>query len=117
MVKARITLQNLKTLTYNFPTTDLNLAKEFTDQLDQLYQSFYTRLPSEAGLIVLQSSLRSRKRREPTNSLFSTYAGLPPRKKFKSSLTKRVGIKAERKRKQLDQKKVCAFTHILYRVS
>ena len=80
MVKARVTLQNLKTLSYNFPTTNFDLAKEFTEQLDQLYQSFYAQLPNEAGLVVLQESLRSTKRREKTKrpNLSGTYASLPP---------------------------------------
>lgn len=108
MVKARVTLQNLKTLSYNFPSTDSDLAREFTEQLDQLYQSFYARLPNEAGLIVLQDSLHSTRKREGTKKSTQsvTYASLPPRKKFKSALSKRVGIKAEQKRKELHQSKV-----------
>ena len=53
MLKARVTLQNLKTLSYTFPDKDVSLAEEFTQQLDELYRSFYSRLPNEAGLIIL----------------------------------------------------------------
>lgn len=106
MVKARVTLQNLKTLSYNFPANNSDLAKQFTEQLDQIYQSFYARLPNEAGLIILQGSLRSTKRREQRNSAnLCGYASLPPRKKFKLALSKRVGIKAEQKRNELNQPK------------
>ena len=101
MVKARVTLQNLKTLSYNFPANNYDLAKQFTEQLDQIYQSFYARLPNEAGLIILQGSQR---KREQTKSA-SLYGSLPPRKKFKLALSKRVGIKAEQKRKELNQSK------------
>lgn len=96
MLRARVTLQNIKTLTYNFPSTDVQLATEFTEQLEQLYQFFYSKLPSEAGLIVLQQthqSLRSTRKRDHKNENSTTYANLPPRKKFKSSLTSRVGAK------------------------
>lgn len=81
MLKARVTLQNLKTLTYNFPKANAQLAKEFTEQLDQLHQSFYCRLPNEA-LIFLQESLRSTKKGEHANRNTDNYATLPPRKKF-----------------------------------
>jgi hypothetical protein len=65
MLKARVTLQNLKTLSYTFPDKDVSLAEEFTQQLDELYRSFYLQLPNEAGLIILpqtQESIRSTKK-------------------------------------------------------
>ena len=108
MVRARVTLQNLKTLSYNFPDKDVNLAKEFTQKLDELYQSFYSRLPNEAGIIILtqaQESIRSTKRREHMNRN-TNYANLPPRKKFKKSVDSRFGIKADRSRKELSESKV-----------
>ena len=70
MLKVRVTLQNLKTLSYNFPDKNVSLAEEFNQKLDELYHSFYSRLPNEAGLIILpqaQESIRSTKRREHTN--------------------------------------------------
>ena len=108
MVSARVTLQNLKTLSYNFTDTDVNLAKEFTQKLDELYQSFYSRLPNEAGIIILtqaQESIRSTKRRVHMNRN-TNYANLPPRKKFKNSVDSRFGIKADRLRKELSESKV-----------
>ena len=70
MLKARVTLQNLKTLSYNFPDKNVSLSEEFTQKLDELYQSFYSQLPNEAGLIILpqiQESICSTKSREHTN--------------------------------------------------
>ena len=99
MLKARVTLQNLKTLTYNFPG-NINLAEEFTQVLDELYQSFYSRLPNEAGLIILppgQESIRSTKKREIVNRS-TEVSNLPPRKKYKKNVDRRVGIKADRLR-------------------
>ena len=89
MLKARVTLQNLKTLGYTFPDKDVCLAEEFTQQLDKLYGSFYSRLPNEAGLIILpqiQDSIRSTKKREHTNRNIEC-ANLPPRKKYKKGWT------------------------------
>jgi hypothetical protein len=108
MLKARVTLQNLKTLSYTFPDRDVSLAEEFTQQLDELYQSFYSRLPNEAGLIILpptQESIRSTKKREHTNRN-TEYANLPPRKKYKKSVDSRFGIKADRLRKETNKSKV-----------
>lgn len=102
MLKARVTLQNLKTLTYNFPAEDIQLAKEFTEKLDGIYHSFYSRLPSETGLILLtqsQEALRSTRRREHLHQK-TEYANLPPKKKFKKSIDSRVGIKADRLKKE-----------------
>ena len=104
MVKARITLQNLKTLTYNFPITNTALASEFTQKLDDLYHLFYSRLPNEEGLIYLtqnQESFRSTKKRDNKVIKDATdYRALPPPKKFKKSLDSRVGRKAEIQRKE-----------------
>ena len=110
MLKARVTLQNLKTLSYTFPDKDVSLAEEFTQQLDELYRSFYSRLPNEAGLIILpqtQDSIRSTKKREHTNRNIEC-ANLPPRKKYKKSVDSRFGIKADRLRKDTDKSKVCS---------
>jgi hypothetical protein len=65
MLKARVILQNLKILRYTFPDRDVSLAGEFTQKLDDLHRSFYSRLPNEAGLIILpqtQESIRSTKK-------------------------------------------------------
>ena len=59
-----MTLQNLKTLSYNFPDQNVSLANEFTEKLNE---SFYSRFPNEAGLIIFsqaQESIHSTKRRE-----------------------------------------------------
>ena len=88
MLRARVTL---KTLTYNFSDEDIQLAVEFTQKLDELYQYFYSTLPNEKGLIILtqnQESLRSTKRREHIHKN-TDYANLPPRKKLKKSSEKR----------------------------
>ena len=108
MLKARVTLQNLKTLTYNFPDDNTNLAEEFAQRLDELHQSFYSRLPNEAGLIILpptQESIRSTKKREIINKS-TEYSNLPPRKKYKESVDSRVGIKADRLKKERSSMKV-----------
>ena len=108
MLKARVTLQNLKTLTYNFPDDNVNLAEEFTQMLDELYHSFYSRLPNETGLIILppaQESIRSTKKREIINRS-TDYSNLPPRKKYKKSADSRVGIKADRLKKETSSMKV-----------
>lgn len=105
MLKARVTLQNLKTLSYNFPDQNVSLANEFTEKLDELYQSFYSQLP---GLIILsqaQESIRSTKRREHINRN-TEFANLPPRKKYKKSVDSRVGSKADRLRIEANKSKV-----------
>ena len=111
MLKARVTLQNLKTLTYNFPDDNVTLAEEFTQMLDELYHSFYSRLPNEAGLIILpptQESIRSTKKREIINRS-TDCSNLTPRKKYKKSADSRVGIKADRL-KETSSMKVMAPT-------
>ena len=108
MLKARVTLQNLKTLTYNFPNDNVNLPEEFTQMLDEFYHSFYSRLPNEAGLIILppaQELIRSTKKREIINRN-TDYSNLPPRKKYKKSADSRVGIKADRLKKETSSMKV-----------
>ena len=60
MLRARMTLENLRTLSYNFPDQNVSLANEFTEKVN-------SRLPNEAGLILLsqaQESVRSTKQRE-----------------------------------------------------
>ena len=108
MLKARVTLQNLKTLSYNFPDKNVSLANEFTEKLDELYQSFYSQLPNEAGLVILSQageSIRSTKQREHINRNME-YANLPPRKKYKKSVDSRFGSKANRLRKEANKSKV-----------
>ena len=110
MVKARVILQNLKTLSYNFSPSDLQLAADFTQKLEELYHMFYSKLPNESGIVIRppdQKSLRSTRRREHTAYGADDYASLPPHKKVKKS-SHRVGIKADRKRKQSElQVRVC----------
>lgn len=106
MLRARVLLQNLKTLTYNFSDKNVSLALEFTHKLDELYQCFYSKLPNEAGIIILpdpQNSLRSTKRREHVNRN-TDFSNLPPRKKYKKSSDSRFGLKADRLRKEVNSK-------------
>ena len=113
MLQARVILQNLQTLSYNFPDKNVSLANEFTEQLDELYQSFYSRLPNEAGLIILsqaQESIRSTKRREHINRN-TECASLPPRKKYKKSVDSRFGIKADRLRKEANKSMVSSYNN------
>ena len=117
MLRARVTLQNMKTLTYNFPDEDIQLAVEFPQKLDELYQYFYSRLRNEKGLIILtqiQESLRSTKRREHIHKN-TDYANLPPRKKLKKSSEKRYGIKADRARKE--SKVRYSYTMVVHDIS
>ena len=114
MVKARVILQNLKTLSYNFSPSDLQLAADFTQNLEELYHMFYSKLPNESGMVIHppdQKSLRSTRRREHTAYDADDYASLPPHKKVKKS-SHRVGIKADRKRKQ-SELQVCVCIKII----
>jgi len=102
MVKARVILQNLKTLSYNFSSSDLQLAADFTQKLEELYHIFYSKLPNESGILIRpldKRSLRSTRQRKRTAHDADDYASLPPHKKVKKT-SHRVGIKADRKRKQ-----------------
>ena len=114
MVKARVILQNLKTLSYNFSPSDLQLAADFTQKLEELYHMFYSKLPNESGIVIRppdQKSLRLTRRREHTTYDADGYASLPPHKKVKKS-SHRVGIKADRKRKQ-SELQVCVCIKII----
>lgn len=51
MIKARITLNNLENLTYNFPN-DESLATEFNEQLGKLFNTFYSKLAPETGILI-----------------------------------------------------------------
>ena len=119
-VKARVILQNLKTLSYNFSPSDLQLAADFTQTLEELYHMFYSKLPNESGILIRppdQKSLRSTRRREHTAHDANDYASLPPHKKVKKS-SHRVGIKADRKRKQSEiQRCVCIKMVLSFPVS
>ena len=110
MVKARVILQNLKTLSYNFSPSDLQLAADFTQKLGELYHTFYFKIPNESGIVIRppdQKSLRSTRRREHTAHDADDFASLPPHKKVKKS-SHHVGIKADRKRKRSElQVHVC----------
>jgi len=102
MVKARVILQNLKTLSYNFSSSDLQLAADFTQKLEELYHIFYSKLSNESGILIRppdKRSLRSTQQRKRTAHNADDYASLPPHKKVKKT-SHRVGIKADRKRKQ-----------------
>jgi len=102
MVKARVILQNLKTLSYNFSSSDLQLAADFTQKLEELYHIFYSKLPNESGILIRppdKRSLHSTRQRKRTAHDADDYASLPPHKKVKKT-SHRVGIKADRKRKQ-----------------
>lgn len=109
-MKARVILQNLKTLSYNFSPSDLQLAADFTQKLEELYHMFYSKLPNESGILIRppdQKSLCSTRRREHTAHDADDFASLPPHKKVKKS-SHRVGIKADRKRKQSEiQVNIC----------
>ena len=71
---------------------------------------FYSKLPNESGIVICppdQKSLRSTRQREHTAYDADDNASLPPHKKVKKS-SHRVGIKADRKRKQSElQVHVC----------
>ena len=89
MLRARVLLQNLKILTYNFSDKNVSLAPEFTHKLDEIYQCFYSKLPDAAGIIILpdpQNSLCSTKRREHVNRN-TEFTNLPPRKSTKKAQT------------------------------
>ena len=89
-VKARVILQNLKTLSYSFPPSDLQLAADFTQKLEELYHMFYSKLPNESGILIRppdQKSLRSTRRREHTAHDANDYASLPPHKKKEEVFT------------------------------
>ena len=88
MVKARVILQNLKTLSYNFSPSDLQLAADFTQKLEEPYHMFYSKLPNESGIVIRppdQKSLRLTRRREHTTYDADGYASLPPHKTVKKS--------------------------------
>ena len=109
MVKARVILQNLKTLSYNFSPSDLQPAADFTQKLEELYHMFYSKLPNQSGILIRppeQKSLCSTRRREHT-AYDADFASLPPHKKVKKS-SHRFGIKVDRKRKQSEiQVNIC----------
>ena len=44
-------LKNLENLTYNFPN-DSALAAEFSQKLNQLFDSYYTKLSQEGGILI-----------------------------------------------------------------
>ena len=115
MLKTRVTLQNLKTLSYNFPQSDIELASEFSQTLEELYHSFYSRLPNNSGILIRQpdqDSMRSTRRRECRNISTHDCTSLPPCKKARKA-SKRVGSKADKLRKDLQKSQV----HIILCIS
>ena len=51
MLKARVTLKNLESLTYNFLGSDSALAMEFNVKLTQLFDEFYSKV-SQGDLLI-----------------------------------------------------------------
>ncbi len=52
MLRARVLLKNLENLTYNFPSASVELATQFTQELDGVFNAFYGKLPQEAGILI-----------------------------------------------------------------
>ena len=52
MLATRVVLKNLENLTYNIPKDDTELASQFHQEIDRVFNSFYGKLPQEAGVLI-----------------------------------------------------------------
>ena len=71
MVKARVILQNLKALSYNF-SSDLQLATDFTQKFEELYHIFYFKLPNESGILICPPDMQKVTAFDTTKEAYST---------------------------------------------
>ena len=102
-MKARITLKNIETLTYNFTENECTQAINLASDLDNLYTKYYDLLPNHQGLILQpKSSIRIQyMRRKVQKARLTQKCSSLRRNKSKSRKGPfvRVGAKAERLQK------------------
>ena len=52
LVKARITLKNIETLTYHFTETEMEQAKALSADLDEMYSKYHALLTKCEGILL-----------------------------------------------------------------
>ena len=101
LVKARIALKNIETLTYNFTDSKVEHATSLSAELNELYCKYEALLPKCEGIpnanIATQYIRRKVQKAKCTLNCSSLRRSKPKRLK---GISKRVGAKADRLRKE-----------------